>query len=279
MIDLHTHSAASDGTLSPSALIDLAVKRGLSAVALTDHDTIEGNAEAASAAAALNLRFMPGIELEIKWNNGGEFHLLGLGIDNPSPGFLATMAEIARRRQERNMEIVEKMNRAGIVTSYDEVISLSGAKNARGHSIGRPHFATFLTKRKVVKSREQAFLRYLAKGKPFYIPKEALDFERAVGIIHESGGIAILAHPMSLFVSWGRLPDLIKDFKEKGLDGLEAWHPAAKVSHCRRFEALGKKLELRITAGSDFHGEASPDRKLGITAGGKKIDDSYWPAV
>jgi hypothetical protein len=269
MLDLHTHSTASDGNLSPEALIEEAKKRGLSTIALTDHDTIEGNIAAAKAAGEQGIRFIPGVELEIAWNQKGEFHLLGLGLTKPSPGFLEAIDELGRRRQERNLEIIETMNKAGINAAYDDVGII-----ARGHSIGRPHFAAFLVKRKIVKNIEQAFIRYLGKGKPFFIPKEGMEFDRAVAVIKESGGIAVLAHPMSLYISWGQLPDMVKTLKEKGLDGLEAWHPNAKLSSCRRLDALGKNLGLNITAGSDFHGEGRPDRKLGITAGGRKIDES-----
>ncbi|MDR0496703.1 MAG: PHP domain-containing protein [Treponema sp.] len=270
MIDLHTHSTASDGNLSPSALVTEALKHGISTLALTDHDTIDGLEEAAKAASEQSIGFIPGIELEIAQNpdQRGEFHLLGLGINKPSSGFLAAVKELTRRRQERNMGIVEKMNKAGIATSYDEIKSF-----AKGPSVGRPHFADFLVQRRIAKNREQAFLRYLGREKPFFIPKAGLEFERSVALIRESGGIAVLAHPMSLFVSWGKLPDMVKKLKEKGLDGLEAWHPTAKVSACKRLELLGKKLELYITAGSDFHGEKRPGRKLGITAGGRKIDE------
>ena len=269
MIDLHTHSSASDGSLSPFSLIAEAVKRGVSTIALTDHDTIDGNQEAAKAASEQGIHFIPGIELEIVWNHGGEFHLLGLGINKPSPGFLAAVEELAGRRQARNLEIVGKMNEAGITASYDDVGTI-----ARGPSIGRPHFAAFLVQRKIVKNSEQAFVRYLGKGKPFFIPKIGIEFERAVELIRESGGITVLAHPMSLYVSWGNLPELIKDLKDKGLDGIEAWHPNTKISSCKRLHILGKNLGLRITAGSDYHGEARPDRRLGITAGGKKIDET-----
>ena len=286
MIDLHTHSTASDGSFSPASLIAEAEKRGLSTLALTDHDTIGGLKEAEKAALERGIRFIPGIELEIAWNqeatsknNGGEFHLLGLGISRPTPGFVTAIEELARRRKERNLEIVDKMNKAGIIASYDEIRSLVIGPNAEGSkdevfSFGRLHFADFLVKRKLVKNHEQAFIRYLGRGKPFFFPKEGLEFEQAADIIKQSGGIAVLAHPMSLYAAWGKLPDLIKNLKERGLDGLEAWHPNAKVSSCRRLEELGKKLGLYITAGSDFHGEARPDRKLGITAGGKKIDET-----
>lgn len=276
MIDLHTHSSASDGSYSASGLVEKAARVGISALALTDHDTIGGIEEAATAAREQGIRFIPGIELEIEWNreSGGEFHLLGLSIEKFSSDFTAAVEELARRRQERNLEMVDRMNRAGIAVTYDEIKSISN-----GHSIGRPHFAAFLKKRKIVKNMEQAFARYLGRGKPFFIPKAGLEFKRAVEIIHGSGGLTVLAHPMSLYIAWGRLPDFIFGLKEKGLDGLEAWHPSAKVSACKRLEALGKKLGLCITAGSDFHGEGRPDRKLGITAGGRKIDESFLEAI
>ena len=281
MIDLHTHSTASDGSCSPAALMAEAAKCGVTTIALTDHDTISGLEEAAEAAVEKGIHFIHGVELEIAWNQGGEFHLLGLGINSQTPAFTAAIKELSQRRLKRNMEIIERMNKAGIGVSYDDIVAIASdgvsiaGKPANGRSIGRPHFATFLVRQKIVKNREQAFKRYLGKGKPFYFPKAGLEFEKAVEAIKESGGVAVLAHPMSLYTAWGRLPDLIKNLKENGLDGLEAWHPNAKVSECKRLEELGKRLGLYITAGSDFHGEARPERKLGITAGRKKIEESF----
>ncbi|GHV90068.1 phosphatase [Spirochaetia bacterium] len=274
MVDLHTHSNASDGSLSPKELIQEAAKRGLSAIALTDHDTINGLEDARNEAAIQGIRFIPGIEIEITNKGPGEFHLLGLGITRPSPAFRKAVAELSRLREARNREILDKMHEFSIEATYEEVLALSG-----GHSVGRPHFAALLVNRGLVKNREQAFSRYLGAGKPFYAPKAGLDFERAAALIRESGGIPVLAHPMSLYVAWGRLPDLIRDLKDKGLAGIEAWHPTAKVRACRRLEELGKELGLYITAGSDFHGEARPDRKLGITAGGRKIEDAALAAI
>jgi predicted metal-dependent phosphoesterase TrpH len=276
MIDLHTHSIASDGSLSPGDLIEEAAKRGLKALALTDHDTIKGLEEAKMAAKAKGIGFIPGIELEILWGqkSEGEFHLLGLGIQRLTPSFMEAVEELSRRRQRRNLEILDRMHELNVNVSYDEVQALSG-----GHSVGRPHFAALLVNRRIVKNREQAFSRYLGRGKPFYAPKEGLEFERAVEAIKSTGGIAVLAHPMSLYVAWGRLPELVKNLKSQGLDGLEAWHPTAKVRSCRRLEELGKALGLYVTAGSDFHGEARPERKLGITAGGRKIEDSVLEAI
>jgi predicted metal-dependent phosphoesterase TrpH len=268
MIDLHTHSRASDGSLSPRDLIRAAAGRGLTAIALTDHDTIEGLAEAREEAALLGIRFIPGVELEISWEPG-EFHLLGLGITRPSSGMADTLAELSRRREARNREIIERMREFSIDADYEEIRALSG-----GISVGRPHFAEFLVNRGIVKNREQAFSRYLGKGRPFFVPKVGLELAHALEIIRDSGGIAVLAHPMSLYVAWGRLPDLIRDFQAQGLEGIEAWHPTAKVRSCARLEELARSLGLFITAGSDFHGDSRPDRKLGITAGDRKIQDT-----
>jgi predicted metal-dependent phosphoesterase TrpH len=277
MIDLHTHSTASDGSLTPTELIALGIKRKLKALALTDHDTVNGLEEAKKAACGSGLSLIPGIELEIAGTLEGvhgEFHLLGLGITNVSRAFTEATTMLARCREERNREILAKMDELKIKASYDEIRAFSG-----GLIIGRPHFAAFLVKRRIVKNIAQAFDRYLGKGKPLYVPKTGLEFEHAVSIINESGGLAILAHPMSLYVAWGRLPELVKNLQRRGLQGLEAWHPTAKVKDCKRLEELAKSLGLYITAGSDFHGNFRPDRKLGITAGTRKIEDSLLEAI
>lgn len=284
MIDLHSHSNVSDGEFTPARLMREAVRRGLSAIALTDHDTIKGLENARNEALALGIRLIPGIEVEIKWvpppgisglGPGGEFHLLGLGINRPSPAFLEATAELSRYREERNREILGRMAELGITADYEELKALSG-----GYSIGRPHFAGLLVNRNIVKTREQAFARYLSPGKPLYVPKKGLEFDRAAELIRESGGIPVLAHPMSLFVAWGRLPDLIGELKNQGLAGLEAWHPGAKARSCRRLEALARSLGLYVTEGSDFHGPTvRPDRKLGYSSAGRKIGEAVLEAI
>jgi predicted metal-dependent phosphoesterase TrpH len=286
MIDLHTHSNASDGDLSPALLMRAAAQRGLRAIALTDHDTIGGLADAETAAKTAGIRFIPGIEVHINWSGekhpaaicglgpGGEFHLLGLGIRRPSPAFLQAVAELSRRREARNREILDKMRELGIEAAWEELAALSG-----GHSLGRPHFAGLLVNRKIVKNQEQAFARYLGVGKPLYVPKAGLLFAEAAALIRESSGIPVLAHPMSLYVAWGRLPDLIKTLKDQGLMGIEAWHPTAKSRACRRLEELGTRLGLYITEGSDFHGAARPDRKLGCSHKDREIQDAVLAAI
>jgi len=301
MVDFHTHSNVSDGELPPAILIKEAVKQGLTALALTDHDTLGGLEAAKTAAKEENLHFIPGIEVNINWTRGqssqnapglgpgGEFHLLGLGINSPTPAFISAIEGLAKRREARNREILERMvelsiiNPGGQEAAWDELLTIAGGKSTAsrgsGNSLGRPHFAALLIKMKIVKNANQAFARYLGVGKPLYVPKDGLVFEEAVALIRESGGIPVLAHPISLFVAWGRLPDLIKTLKEMGLMGLEAWHPTAKPGSCRRLEALANSLSLYVTEGSDYHGSIRPDRKLGYSSRGRKIDDSILTAI
>jgi predicted metal-dependent phosphoesterase TrpH len=277
MIDLHTHSRASDGSLTPSELLQSAKARGLSTIALKDHDTLDGLEEAREEAAKQQIRFIPGIEIDIRYDPipiNGEFHLLGLGIREPGPAFREALAELGRLREERNRQILKRMEGMGVKADYGEVRALSG-----GGTVGRPHFAALLVQRGVVKNREQAFAKYLGKGRPLYRAKEGLEFTRALRVIRDAGGIPVLAHPMSLYLGWGRLPAFIADLAAQGLAGIEAWHPTAKVRSCKRLEELGKSLGLYITAGSDFHGESRPDRKLGITAGDRKIEDALLDSI
>ncbi|MDR1586435.1 MAG: PHP domain-containing protein [Treponema sp.] len=283
MVDLHTHSNASDGDLSPARLIREAVRQGLSAIALTDHDTIDGLKDAKNEAGEAEIRFIPGIEINISrkaledtcgLGPGGEFHLLGLGIRTPSAAFLDAIAELSRRRDARNHEILEKMHELSIEATMEDVRLFSG-----GHSVGRPHFASLLVSQKIVRTREQAFSRYLGAGKVLYVPKEGLEFDEAAALIRESGGIPILAHPMSLYVAWGHLPELIRQLKYRGLAGIEAWHPAARPRSCRRLEELGKTLGIYVTEGSDFHGAVRPDRRLGFSCRERKITDRVLEAI
>ncbi|MDR0300720.1 MAG: PHP domain-containing protein [Treponema sp.] len=302
MIDLHTHSNISDGEFSPDQLIKEAASLGLRAIALTDHDTINGLESARKTAVAENLYFIPGIEINISWSGGkglpgigpgGEFHLLGLGINSPGQGLIAAVDRLFHSREARSREILDRMHELSIDATWEELLavaehgmaedtSASGGKSSKEaieRSLGRPHFAALLVKKKIVKNANQAFIRYLGAGKPLYVPKKGLTFDEAVSVIRESGGIPVLAHPISLFIAWGRLPDLVKSLKDRGLMGIEAWHPTAKPGACRRLEALGKSLGLYITEGSDFHGYVRPDRKLGYSSAGRKIDDAILEAI
>ena len=273
MIDLHTHSSASDGTYDPESLVDLAADKKLSALALTDHDSLLGLDQAAAEARRRGIRFIPGVEIEIAFSPG-EFHLLGLDLRHTDGELRAAAERLAQSRDRRNELIFEKMRSAGIECDYGEL-----RNTAEGGMIGRPHIANYLVARKAAKNKQDAFDRFLAKGRPFYVAKECLELGDALRIIRDAGGVAVVAHPLSLFVSWTRLKSCFLEWKEMGLAVIEAWHPTARVGQCQRLENLGRELGFRVTAGSDFHGANRPDRRLGHTAGGKPIDDSYLAAL
>ena len=270
MIDLHTHSTASDGTFSPAELAAEAHKAGLSLFALTDHDTVAGVAEAQQAGKVLGIRVLPGIEISIEWQPG-ELHLLGLGIDIENKTLCSLMQYAQAKRLERNRKIIEKFNEAGIVIDEEKLAQLAG-----GAVIGRPHFAKYLVQEKKAKSIQDAFLKYLAKGRPFYIEKECLPLAEAIEAIKAARGVHVLAHPMSLYLSWGKLPETIAQFKEQGLVGLEAWHSGARYGECVRLQALAEELGLIVTAGSDFHGKNRKDVYLGRTAAHLPIEDRFF---
>jgi len=283
LIDLHTHSSASDGDLSPADLVLEARKKGISTLALTDHDTLAGLESAALAAKAAGIGFVPGIEISINWRGedevchmgrGGEMHVLGLGIRSPTPGFLAAVADLSVRRETRNREIMARVLDMGVDATWEEVVALSG-----GHSVGRPHFAMLLVNKKVVRTHEQAFDRFLRPGKPLYAPKTGLTFADAADMIRESGGIPVLAHPMSLFVAWGRMGEIVGSLRDRGLMGLEAWHPTAKPKACRRLERMAAELGLLVTEGSDFHGSAMSYRRLGWSNKDRQISDSLLDSL
>lgn len=330
MIDLHSHSTASDGSLPPAALVALARKRGLSALALTDHDTVAGlpeaeaaagrpetqgeaaalmsdqvSPEAAESAPFLPLRLIRGVEIEIGFEPG-EFHLLGLDLGpifaeagsqaspvapaaspaapaaspaapaaSPAAGrLLAALEKLGKARDERNSLILEKARASGIPVTDEELAAAAG-----GSRPGRPHIAALLVAHKAAKNRQDAFSRFLAKGRPLYEPKECMDLFDAMELVREAGGLAIVAHPLSLFVSWTRLAKLMDEWKEMGIDGIEAYHPTAKLGQCRRLEKMGRERGFRITAGSDFHGDIRPERRLGKTAGGIVIEDSFLEEI
>jgi len=269
MVDLHSHSTASDGRLTPTELVALAASRRLSALALTDHDTVGGLTEAAQACATHGIRFVPGIELEVE-AEAGEFHLRGLGITQWDTGWVEGLVELQALRDQRNRKIFEKMREAGIQGDFDEVRAL-----ASGGQVGRPHFARFLVNRGKVNTVQDAFVHFLGRGQLFYEKKAALPLDRALALIHGGGGLAVVAHPFSLQLNLADLEVKLGEWKALGLDGIEAWHPGAEPRQCRRLEGLAARWGLRVSAGSDFHGDNRPGRQLGLTSGGRPIDPKF----
>lgn len=271
MIDLHSHTTASDGQYSPSELVKKASEHNIKLLAITDHDTINGLEEAKNAGEQYRVKIIPGIEINITAPRG-EFHLLGLGITDISPSMKEILNNVIKTRHQRNEEMIQKMKEAGVSITYEEMLD-----RFPNTMIGRPHFAAILQEKKIVKNRQQAFDLYLAKGRPWYIERIGTNLDEAIIAIKESKGLPVIAHPMSLYLSWGKLPEMLEKFYEQGVCGIEAFHPGARVTECLRLEELGRKIGFFITAGSDFHGEKiRPDRRLGHTCGGKKIDNKFW---
>lgn len=269
MIDLHTHSSASDGALSPTALIERAAAEGLTVIALTDHDSFDGLDEAQAAADARGIRLVRGIELEIAFEPG-EFHLLGLDFQAIQQPFRQAALELAQSREDRNRAVLELFRADGIDLDYDELRARVGLG-----MIGRPHIAELLVSKRVVRSKQEAFDKYLAKGRSHYLRKACMELQTAIDLVHGSGGLAFIAHPMSLFVSWTKMRTLFGVWKELGIDGIEAWHPTARLVECERLDRMAREFGYRVSAGSDFHGANRPDRNLGHTVGNRTIGGEF----
>jgi predicted metal-dependent phosphoesterase TrpH len=273
MIDLHAHSSLSDGTYTPEALVDLALETGLGALALTDHDILAGLDRAADRARGTRLVLVPGVEIEIACDTG-EFHLLGLGLDGDRSALEEALATVRRDRHARNLRMIERLTAGGIPVTLEELTAISG-----GGIVSRAHFARLLVQKGVVKRADAAFARYLGKGRPFYEARRTLQLPDAVRLMARAGGMAVVAHPLSLGLAGAALRQFLAHARDAGVAGLEAWHPKAAVRECRRLERLAGSLGLAATAGSDFHGLNVPQRRLGHTAGGLAIDDRFLAAL
>ncbi len=275
VIDLHAHSTASDGDCSPEKLIELALGLGLSALALTDHDTLDGIEKAGERAAGTGLRFIAGVEIEIERDGtSGEFHLLGLGLSEHREELEAALGRLREARHRRNLRMVEKLNRDGIPVTMEELAGIAGGK-----VVSRAHFARLFMNKKIVSSVDAAFSRLIGKGQPYYEPRTCLALAEAVRLIHGAGGIAVIAHPVSLGLRGPALRQYLSFCKDQGVDGLEVWHPNHSLGECRRFSSLAAGLGLLVTGGSDFHGEHMPRRKLGFSSGGRPIPDTLLASL
>ncbi len=265
MIDLHTHSTASDGTFSPEELIYLAKKEGLQALALTDHDTIEGLKTAYQTAKEERLPFLCGVEISIKFSGSGHFHLLGYFLEPEIPELNNTLKKLQEARENRNLKIIEKLNSLGIDITLDELREI-----AKGE-IGRPHIANLLVKKGVVKSFDEAFEKYLKKGAVAYVPKALLSPEEAIKLILSAKGIPVLAHPVTLKLSDSELKSYLKELKEFGLMGIEAFYTEHSSEFTKFLIECAKEFGFLITGGSDFHGTNKPDIKLGRGLGNLNV--------
>ena len=270
-VDLHCHSTASDGTLSPAEVVRLAQDRGLVGLALTDHDTIGGVAEAAAEASRLGIDFLPGIEISAEYPHPGTMHILGYGVDPDSPSLRDLTRKLLEGRDNRNPRIVHKLQELGVSITMQEVEAQAGKDKDPGSVVGRPHIAAILHRKGYVTSIKQAFDKYLAPGGLAYFDKERLTPRRAVEMIHESGGLPVLAHPVQLRTqNDAELERVVKDLADLGLSGLETIHSDHTPELTEKYTRLADRFGLLKTGGSDFHGSNKKDIDLG-TAKGRRV--------
>jgi len=264
LVDLHVHSNESDGSYSPADVIDFAVKAGVSAVALTDHDTIAGLAAAACRAADYpQLSFIPGIEISAEYSPG-IMHILGLGVNPTDAGLNAVASRLRESRANRNPQIIEKLRSLGVDISFDEVLEESRKDASPDAVLGRLHIAMVLVKKGFARNIADAFEKFLGNHAPAYVPKDHLLPAQAVAAINSAGGTAILAHPVQLeCANELQLETLLRKLMHVGLGGMECYHSSHNDVQTRTYLRLAQKLGLIITGGSDYHGLGKPDVAIG----------------
>lgn len=275
-VDLHIHSNASDGTYSPEEIIDIAVKSGISAISITDHDTLDGVKKAIAKGIPESLNFVTGVEISSTPPEGcfcaGSFHVLGYGVDPEHQELLGVLAKQKQARLDRNPRMLEKLGKIGIDIAIEDVEA-----EASGGQPGRPHIAVCMVRAGYVKTLESAFDRYLAKGRPGYVEKEKIPCDQAISVISKSGGISVLAHPGLLRCQHDMPFDrLFTCLSDMGLGGLEAYYTGHSESQVAMFEGMARRRNLVVTGGSDFHGEIKPDIKIGTGRGTLKVPYSCF---
>ena len=266
-IDLHVHTTASDGTASPAEAVRLAREAGLSAIAITDHDTVSGYAEAAEAGEKYGVEVVPGIEISTKY--GRAVHILGYYIDPNSDKLAPVLEWVVHDRDERNRKMAELMAADGLPVSYEEMHRRFGAV------IGRPHFAEVLVELGLARDIRDAFDRYVEKGQKYYLPRNFLSIERSVEIIREAGGIPVLAHPFQYKLDDAGLRELIEHCMESGLKGIECRYSGYSTEQSKYLSRLAEEYGLIKTGGSDFHGENKKHISIGTGTGTLEVPYQY----
>ncbi|MGA1862346.1 PHP domain-containing protein [Deferribacter thermophilus] len=275
MIDLHTHSTFSDGTLTPEELIRLAECKNIKMLALTDHDTVNGIDNFLSVDT--HIIKIPGVEISIDYNPG-TFHLVGLLINHKNEKLKNTLDKLIEYRKERNKKLLKLIEK-----HFNLKVDEKELKSNTDGELGRPHIAKFLVDKGVVKTTQEAFDKYLGKGCPLYIAKKRLKIDEAIEIIHSANGIAIMAHPISLNLNNDEYEPFLKKLKDIGLDGIEVFCSLHTEDDAKLFLEIAKKYNFLISAGSDFHGI----NKFGIDIGStgcpadfqKEIFDNFLKLV
>ena len=266
-IDLHTHTCKSDGSYTPTELVDYAIEKNLAAVAITDHDSIEGLDEALAHAAALEERglpsveVIPGIEFSTKYQKQ-DVHIVGLYISYKEKVFQSALGGFVDSRTNRNRKMCENLQGAGIDITYERLLAMYP-----GAVITRAHYASYLLEHGYVKSRQDAFARYLGDHTKYFVPREKVTPSQAVELILQAGGIPILAHPPLYHMGNDRLETLVSFLKEDGLMGIEVFYSTYSNQDVRDMQRLAEKYDLLLSGGSDFHGANKPGLDLGCGYG------------
>lgn len=254
-IDLHAHSTCSDGTDSPKALLDAAAAAGCEYLAITDHDNIAHAGQVGEIPPGIC--YIPGVEISAEYP--GTLHILGYGIDPAHSGLREALDTLQAVRSRRNEAMVKKMQEQGFDIRMEELLQEAG-----GEQIGRPHFAALMLRKGYVESKQEAFDRYLAKGKPLYMEKQRMKVNEAIRLIRDAGGIAVLAHPYQTGKNGDELEALVLELKAYGLGGIEVFYSLHNEVQTKDYLKLAKKHKLYITAGSDYHGNNKSGISIGI---------------
>jgi len=258
LIDLHTHSTASDGSYSPAEVVRLAKEGGLAAMALTDHDTVDGLPEAMAAGEEFGVEVIPGVEISAQFP-GGTMHILGLFVEYHNGRLDQRLAVLKQARIDRNPRIIAKLNALGIPITMARVDRISG-----GGQVGRPHIARALMEAGYVQDLQEAFDKYLGWHRPAYVSKFRFPPDQALAMIREAQGIPVLAHPFTLGLgSASALKNLVIELKGLGLAGLEVYYSEHTPEQEALYLKLARELDLQISGGSDFHGLNKPEITLG----------------
>ena len=269
MVDLHVHSTCSDGTFTPEELVGYAIQKGLTAFALTDHDTVNGLDRAIRYAEELRQaqvpEVIPGIELSTEYQ-GKDIHMVGLFIDYCQPKFAHYLEDFIRSRENRNAKMCALLREHDIDITYEALLA-----EFPGAVITRAHFARYLLSHGYIQSLKEAFDRYVGDHCPCFVPREKVTPAQAVELILGAGGVPVLAHPILYHMSDDRLDTLVAELKKIGLVGIEAIYSTYNTAEERQIRGLASKYDLKISGGSDFHGANKPDIKLGIGRGNLKI--------
>jgi hypothetical protein len=277
MIDLHTHTTFSDGTLTPAQLVAAAATMGLSAVAVTDHDTVDGLPEALAAGERLGFTVVPGVEINLE-HERVTMDMLGYFLCGPPSAALEEqLAELRRYRDERNASIIKRLAGLGLPLDPDDLAEAAG-----DGAVGRPHIGLALMRRGYVDSVAEAFHLYLRRGAPAWVDRRRLSLHAAVRLLGDCDGLAVLAHPGLIRVDLGgagSLAGLVREAAAAGIAGLECYHPSHDKETIATCLMLAARHDLVVTGGSDFHGAIKPDVHLGVGPGGMAFPDEMLAAL